>query len=101
MRVKTLDDAIAVENSSPFGNAAAVFTEKGATARYVAERASSGMIGVNVGVPVPREPFGFGGWGDSCYGTGEITGASSIEFWTRLRKTTTKWNRDAGTNWMS
>ncbi|MEP6834682.1 MAG: CoA-acylating methylmalonate-semialdehyde dehydrogenase [Gemmatimonas sp.] len=101
MRVPTLDDAIAVENLSPFGNAAAVFTEKGSTARYVAERATAGMIGVNVGVPVPREPFGFGGWGDSCYGTGEITGASSIEFWTRMRKTTTKWNRDAGTNWMS
>lgn len=101
MRVKTLDDAIAVENQSPFGNAAAVFTEKGSSARYVAERATAGMIGVNVGVPVPREPFGFGGWGDSCYGTGEITGASSIEFWTRMRKTTTKWNRDAGTNWMS
>ncbi len=66
MRVPTLDDAIAVENRSPFGNAAAVYTEKGATARYVAQRASAGMIGVNVGVPVPREPFGFGGWGDSC-----------------------------------
>lgn len=101
MHVPTLDAAIAVENESPFGNAAAVFTEKGSTARYVAERATAGMIGVNVGVPVPREPFGFGGWGDSCYGTGEITGASSIEFWTRMRKTTTKWNRDAGTNWMS
>ncbi|MEO7362070.1 MAG: CoA-acylating methylmalonate-semialdehyde dehydrogenase [Gemmatimonadaceae bacterium] len=101
MRVKTLDDAIAIENESPFGNAAAVFTEKGSTARYVAEHATAGMIGVNVGVPVPREPFGFGGWGDSCYGTGEITGASSIEFWTRMRKTTTKWNREAGANWMS
>lgn len=101
MRVPSLDDAIAVENRSTFGNAAAVFTEKGATARYVAERATSGMIGVNVGVPVPREPFGFGGWGDSCYGTGEITGRSSIEFWTRIRKTTSKWNRNAGTNWMS
>jgi malonate-semialdehyde dehydrogenase (acetylating)/methylmalonate-semialdehyde dehydrogenase len=59
------------------------------------------MIGVNVGVPVPREPFGFGGWGDSAFGAGDITGRSSIEFWTRTRKTTTKWNREAGTNWMS
>lgn len=101
VRSNTIDDAMAVENASPYGNAAAVFTEKGASARYVAERATSGMIGVNVGVPVPREPFGFGGWGDSAYGTGEITGPSSIEFWTRTRKTTTKWNREAGTNWMS
>jgi len=101
VRTGSLDDAMAVENRSPYGNAAAVFTEKGSSARYVAERATSGMIGVNVGVPVPREPFGFGGWGDSAYGTGEITGPASIEFWTRTRKITTKWNRDAGTNWMS
>lgn len=101
MRVPSLDDALAIENASPFGNAASVFTEKGSSARYVAERATAGMIGVNVGVPVPREPFGFGGWGDSCFGSGEITGPGSIEFWTRMRKTTTKWNRDAGTNWMS
>ncbi len=101
LRTATLDDALSVENRSPYGNAAAVFTEKGSSARYVAEHATSGMIGVNVGVPVPREPFGFGGWGDSAYGTGEITGEASIEFWTRTRKTTTKWNRDAGTNWMS
>ncbi len=101
VRTGSLDDALAIENRSPYGNAAAVFTEKGSTARYVAERASSGMVGVNIGVPVPREPFGFGGWGDSAFGTGEITGESSIEFWTRTRKTTTKWNRDAGTNWMS
>lgn len=101
LRTPTLDDALAVENRSPYGNAAAVFTEKGASARYVAEHTTSAMIGVNVGVPVPREPFGFGGWGDSAYGTGEITGEASIEFWTRTRKTTTKWNRDAGTNWMS
>jgi malonate-semialdehyde dehydrogenase (acetylating)/methylmalonate-semialdehyde dehydrogenase len=101
VRTGSLDDALAIENQSPYGNAAAVFTEKGSSARYVAERASSGMIGVNIGVPVPREPFGFGGWGDSAFGTGEINGESSIEFWTRTRKTTTKWNRDAGTNWMS
>ncbi|HET9684379.1 MAG TPA: CoA-acylating methylmalonate-semialdehyde dehydrogenase [Gemmatimonadaceae bacterium] len=101
VRAKSLDDALAVEAASPYGNAAAVFTERGATARYVAERATAGMIGVNVGVPVPREPFGFGGWGESAFGVGDITGKGSLEFWTRTKKTTTKWNREAGTNWMS
>jgi malonate-semialdehyde dehydrogenase (acetylating) / methylmalonate-semialdehyde dehydrogenase len=101
VRAPTLDRALEIEAASPFGNAAAVFTERGSTARYVAERATSGMIGVNVGVPVPREPFGFGGWGESSFGVGDITGRGSIEFWTRTRKTTTKWNREAGTNWMS
>jgi malonate-semialdehyde dehydrogenase (acetylating)/methylmalonate-semialdehyde dehydrogenase len=101
VRAATLDRALEIEAASPFGNAAAVFTERGATARYVAERATAGMIGVNVGVPVPREPFGFGGWGESSFGVGDITGRGSIEFWTKTKKTTTKWNREAGTNWMS
>jgi malonate-semialdehyde dehydrogenase (acetylating)/methylmalonate-semialdehyde dehydrogenase len=101
IRTKDLDSALAVENASPYGNAASVFTESGATARYVMERASAGMVGVNVGVPVPREPFSFGGWNESRFGVGDITGRGSIEFWTRSKKMTTKWNREHGTNWMS
>ena len=72
-----------------------------ATARYVMEKASAGMVGVNVGVPVPREPFSFGGWNESRFGVGDITGRGSIEFWTKSKKMTTKWNREHGTNWMS
>jgi hypothetical protein len=34
-------------------------------------------------------------------GANDITGRSSIEFWTKLKKTTTKWNPEAGVNWMS
>ena len=101
LRVGTLDEAIAIENASPYGNAASVFTQNGAFARYVIDRASSGMVGVNVGVPVPREPFSFGGWNESKFGVGDITGKSSIEFWTRLKKSTVKWNTEAGVNWMS
>ena len=101
IRAKDLDAAIAIENASPYGNAAAVFTQSGGQARQVMERASAGMIGVNIGVPVPREPFSFGGWNDSKFGTCDITGKSSIEFWTQLKKTTTKWNPEGKTNWMS
>jgi malonate-semialdehyde dehydrogenase (acetylating) / methylmalonate-semialdehyde dehydrogenase len=101
IRTKDVDQALAIENASPYGNAAAVFTENGAWARYVTDRASAGMIGVNVGVPVPREPFSFGGWNESRFGVGEITGRGSIEFWTQAKKTTTKWNSQAKTNWMS
>jgi malonate-semialdehyde dehydrogenase (acetylating) / methylmalonate-semialdehyde dehydrogenase len=101
MRTNTLDEAIAIENANPYGNAAAVFTQSGGTARYVIERASAGMIGVNIGVPVPREPFSFGGWNDSRFGVGDITGKSSIEFWTKMKKTTTKWNPENRSGWMS
>jgi len=101
IRTKDLEGALEVENASPYGNAASVFTENGGTARYVMEHASAGMVGVNVGVPVPREPFSFGGWNESRFGVGDITGRGSIEFWTRSKKMTTKWNREHGTNWMS
>ena len=101
IRTKTLDEALAIENASPYGNAAAVFTQNGGAARYVIEKASAGMVGVNVGVPVPREPFSFGGWNESRFGVGDITGKSSIHFWTKLKKTTVKWNPEAGINWMS
>ena len=101
MRTSTVDEALAIENASPYGNAASVFTQNGAMARYIIDRASAGMIGVNVGVPVPREPFSFGGWNESKFGVGDITGKSSIEFWTKLKKSTTKWNAEAGVNWMS
>jgi malonate-semialdehyde dehydrogenase (acetylating)/methylmalonate-semialdehyde dehydrogenase len=101
VRAGDVDRALAIENASPYGNAASVFTESGGLARYVTERARAGMVGVNVGVPVPREPFSFGGWNESKFGVGDITGRDSIEFWTKAKKTTTKWNREAGANWMS
>ena len=101
VRAADVDEAIAIENASPYGNAASVYTESGGVARKVMERASAGMVGVNVGVPVPREPFSFGGWNESRFGVGDITGKGSVEFWTQAKKMTTKWNREAGTNWMS
>ncbi|RYG50694.1 MAG: CoA-acylating methylmalonate-semialdehyde dehydrogenase, partial [Chitinophagaceae bacterium] len=101
MRTNTVDEALAIENANPYGNAASVFTQNGGMARYIIDHASAGMVGVNVGVPVPREPFSFGGWNESKFGVGDITGKSSIEFWTKLKKTTVKWNAEAGVNWMS
>ncbi len=100
IRAKNLDEAIAIENSSDYGNAASVFTQNGSLARQVIDRASAGMIGVNIGVPVPREPFSFGGTYESKFGNGDITGAAGVEFWTDLKKITTKWTKPVTTNWM-
>ncbi|MEO8498937.1 MAG: aldehyde dehydrogenase family protein, partial [Planctomycetota bacterium] len=91
IRVRDLDEALRLENASPYGNAAAVYTQSGDAARSFINAASAGMIGVNVGVPVPREPFGFGGWNDSRFGSGDITGKSAIGFWTQSKKITTRW----------
>ncbi|MFN3202186.1 MAG: CoA-acylating methylmalonate-semialdehyde dehydrogenase [Bradymonadia bacterium] len=101
IRVNTLDEAIAIENSSPYGNAAAIFTTNGGAARYAIERFSAGMCGVNIGVPVPREPFAFGGWNDSKFGNGDMTGYDGFRFWTRPRKVTSRWEVAKDATWMS
>jgi len=101
IRTNEIDEAIAIENNSQYGNASSVYTQDGSLANYVTERVSAGMVGVNIGVPVPREPFSFGGWNESRFGVGDITGKSSINFWTQLKKRTSKWNQSAKKNWMS
>jgi malonate-semialdehyde dehydrogenase (acetylating) / methylmalonate-semialdehyde dehydrogenase len=101
MRVASLDEALAIDDGIEFGNATSVFTSSGAVAEEVARRANSGMIGINIGVPVPREPFSFGGTYESKYGAGDITGPASLGFWTDLKKVTTKWTMPKDLNWMS
>ena len=97
----TLDEALAVQNQSRYGNGASIFTSNGGVARYAVERLQAGMIGVNVGVPVPREPFAFGGWKDSMFGHGDITGMDGFRFFTRPRKVTTRWSIQTDQTWMS
>lgn len=101
IRCDSLEDALRIENDNPYGNAAAIYTSSGGTAQYFTQHASAGMIGVNIGVPVPREPFAFGGWNDSNFGEGDITGDSAIDFWTNSKKVTTKWASSGSQNWMS
>lgn len=101
IRCKNLEQAMKIENENPYGNAASVFTQNGAMAEFVAQNARAGMIGVNIGVPVPREPFSFGGFYESKFGHGDITGESSLNFWSNLRKITTKWSTVKNKNWMS
>jgi malonate-semialdehyde dehydrogenase (acetylating)/methylmalonate-semialdehyde dehydrogenase len=101
VRVKTIDEALRLEASSQYGNALSVFTGSGHVAQYVADRATSGMIGINVGVPVPREPFSFGGTKVSKFGASDITGWGGVEHWSNRKKITTKWAAQSDKNWMS
>jgi malonate-semialdehyde dehydrogenase (acetylating)/methylmalonate-semialdehyde dehydrogenase len=50
------------------------------------------MIGVDVGVPVPRGPFWFGGTRESMFGQGDITGPDGIELWSNTKKITRTWS---------
>ncbi len=98
---KDLSEAMKIENSVEYGNACSVFTSSGPLADRVAREASTGMVGVNIGVPVPREPFSFGGTNASKFGHGDITGQHSLDLWSNIKKITTKWETQADSNWMS
>lgn len=101
LRVKTISEAVQVANRLPYGNAISVFTSQGPIAQYVRDNAEAGMLGINIGVPVPREPFSFGGIKASKFGQGDITGVASLDLWSDLRKVTTKWTMPTTQNWMS
>lgn len=101
IRCKNITEAMEIQNSSEYGNACSVFTTSGPMAEKVATMAQCGMFGINVGVPVPREPFSFGGVKSSKFGHGDITGEHSLDFWTNLKKITTKWEMQSDNNWMS
>ena len=101
IRCDNISKALEIENANEYGNAASVFTSNGGLAEMVASKASAGMVGINIGVPVPREPFSFGGWNDSKFGNGDITGELGMNFWTQDRKVTVKWIEPQTRNWMS
>ena len=87
------EEAIEIENSNPFGNAASIYTSNGGNADWFLSRFRASMLGVNIGIPVPREPFSFGGlYGtNSKYGDMDITGDAAIEFFSNRIKVTSKW----------
>jgi methylmalonic acid semialdehyde dehydrogenase len=97
-RVKTWNEAIEIENGNPYGNAACIYTEKGGNAQWFLKRFRASMLGVNIGIPVPREPFSFGGlYGTrSKFGDCDITGDGAMEFFTNRIKITSKWSTNYG-----
>ncbi|TNC27829.1 CoA-acylating methylmalonate-semialdehyde dehydrogenase [Amycolatopsis alkalitolerans] len=95
VRVDTLDEAIALINTNPYGNGTAIFTGSGEAARRFQREVKVGMIGVNVPIPVPMSYYSFGGWKDSLIGDSPIHGPAGVQFYTRAKVVTTRWPRTA------
>ncbi|MBF0745055.1 CoA-acylating methylmalonate-semialdehyde dehydrogenase [Micrococcus yunnanensis] len=91
MHVDTLDEAIDLVNSSPYGNGTAIFTASGHAARRYQEEVQVGMIGVNVPIPTPVGYYSFGGWKDSLFGEHHAHGPEAVSFYTRQKAITTRW----------
>jgi len=91
LRVDTLDEAIAAIDANPYGNGAAIFTASGNAARTFQRRASAGMIGINVPIPIPNAVYSFGGWKDSRFGDQHMAGTEGFKFYTKQKVVTSRW----------
>ena len=91
IRVKTLDDALNLVNSSPFGNTSSIFTSSGKSAREYASRVEAGMIGVNIGVAAPMAFFPFSGWKQSFFGDLHAHGKDAVAFYTEQKVIMSRW----------
>jgi malonate-semialdehyde dehydrogenase (acetylating)/methylmalonate-semialdehyde dehydrogenase len=89
--VDTLDEALAIIDRIPYGNAASIFTESGKVAREFRYRAQVGNVGVNVGVAAPMAYFPFSGWKESFFGTLHGQGRDAIDFFTDRKIVITRW----------
>ncbi|OLS35115.1 CoA-acylating methylmalonate-semialdehyde dehydrogenase [Bacillus sp. MRMR6] len=93
VRVGSLEEAIEVTNQSDFGNGACLFTDSGSAVRYFRDNIEVGMLGVNIGVPAPMAFFPFSGWKNSFYGDLHANGPDGVEFYTKRKMLTARWER--------
>ncbi|XP_063228858.1 probable methylmalonate-semialdehyde/malonate-semialdehyde dehydrogenase [acylating], mitochondrial [Bacillus rossius redtenbacheri] len=91
LSVDTLDEAIALINSNPYGNGTAIFTTNGATARKFTHEIDVGQVGVNVPIPVPLPMFSFTGSRGSFLGDCHFYGKQGLHFYTQTKTVTQMW----------
>ncbi|MER7913801.1 CoA-acylating methylmalonate-semialdehyde dehydrogenase [Streptomyces sp. NPDC096068] len=91
VRAADFEEALRLPSEHAYGNGVAVFTRDGDTAREFARRVDTGMVGVNVPIPVPVAYHTFGGWKASGFGDLNQHGPDSIRFYTRTKTVTSRW----------
>jgi malonate-semialdehyde dehydrogenase (acetylating)/methylmalonate-semialdehyde dehydrogenase len=90
-RVDNFDQGIAIMNRSRFANGSVIFTESGHHARRFAKETDAGMVGINVGIPVPLGIFGFTGHKQSFFGDLHCMGRDGFIFFTESKNVTSTW----------
>lgn len=90
-RVKDFQEGLAVMNANPFANGSVIFTQNGHYAREFARHTDGGMVGVNVGIPVPVGMFPFSGHKNSFIGDLHCLGKDGYRFYTETKVVTTRW----------
>lgn len=91
MEVDTLEDALALVNSNPYGNGTSIFTTSGAAARKYQHEVEVGQVGINIPIPVPLPFFSFTGWKNSFFGDLHAYGKQGVRFYTETKTITARW----------
>jgi malonate-semialdehyde dehydrogenase (acetylating) / methylmalonate-semialdehyde dehydrogenase len=97
IRVPTYTEAVGLVNDNPYGNGTAIFTRDGGAARQFQFEVNTGMVGINVPIPVPVAYYSFGGWKASLFGDLHMYGPEGVQFYTRAKIVTSRWP-DPGTS---
>lgn len=90
-RVRDFEEGLALMNANPFANGSVIFTQSGYYARQFELLTDGGMVGVNVGIPVPSAYFPFSGNKDSFFGDQHVLGIDGVRFYTRAKTVTKHW----------
>ena len=90
-RVKNFEEGLEQMNANRFANGSVIFTQSGYYAREFARRTHGGMVGINVGIPVPAGMFPFAGHKDSFFGDLHTLGKDGMRFYTESKVVTTRW----------
>ncbi|MBD3107720.1 CoA-acylating methylmalonate-semialdehyde dehydrogenase [Bacillus sp. AGMB 02131] len=90
LRAKDLDEGLEFIRKSRYGNGATIYTKDAKAVRQFREEADAGMLGINVGVPATMAFFPFSGWKDSFYGDMHVNGKDGINFYTRKKMITSR-----------
>ncbi|GAA2972655.1 CoA-acylating methylmalonate-semialdehyde dehydrogenase [Streptomyces drozdowiczii] len=91
VRAADYEEALRLPSEHVYGNGVAIFTRDGDTARDFTRRVDTGMVGVNVPIPVPVAYHTFGGWKRSGFGDLNQHGPDAIRFYTRTKTVTSRW----------
>ena len=90
-RVKDFEEGITIMNANEFANGSVIYTSSGYYSREFARRTDGGMVGINVGVPVPVGLFPFNGHKRSFFGDLHTLGKDGVKFFTDAKVVTSTW----------
>jgi len=90
-RVHDFEEGLEIMNASEFANGSTIYTQSGYWAREFSRRTHGGMVGINVGIPVPMSVFPFSGHKSSFFGDLHIMGQDGVTFYTETKSVTAHW----------